>query len=76
MERRTSTVDFLLRSSPSTITGETSRSSKVKASMAVEHLMDAANSALKKKDKNITAEIVDALCSFTIRYGRRKNSMF
>jgi hypothetical protein len=45
---------------------------QVKATMAVEHLMDAANSALKKKDKNITAEIVDALCSFTMHYGNFK----
>lgn len=38
--------------------------------------MDAANSALKKKDKNITAEIVDALCSFTMHYGNYKDQMF
>jgi hypothetical protein len=39
--------------------------------------MDAANSAVKKrKEKNITAEIVDALCSFTIHYGDYKNDMF
>src|SRR5690606_27878168 len=48
---------------------------QVKATLAVEHLMDAAGSALKKKDKNITAEIVDALCSFTIHYGLYKEQM-
>jgi hypothetical protein len=48
----------------------------VKAIMAVEHLMDAANSALKKKDKNITAGIVDALCSFTMHYGNLKHKMY
>ncbi len=45
---------------------------QVKATQSVEHLMDAANSALKKKDKNISAEIVDALCSFTMHYGNYK----
>jgi hypothetical protein len=44
--------------------------------MAVEHLMDAAEGALKKKDKNITAEIVDALCSFAIHYGALKGNLF
>jgi hypothetical protein len=37
--------------------------------------MDAASSALKNKDKNVTSEIVDAICSLTVRYGRRKTSM-
>lgn len=49
---------------------------QVRATMAVEHLMDAANSALKRKDKNITAEIVDALCSYLIHYGTFKTTMF
>jgi hypothetical protein len=43
--------------------------------MALEHLMDAANSALRSKDKNIASEITDALCSFTVRYGRKKAHM-
>jgi hypothetical protein len=43
--------------------------------MAIEHLMDAASSALKKKDKNICADIVDALCSFAMAYGLHKGEM-
>lgn len=49
---------------------------QVKATLAVEHLMDAANSALKRKDKNIPSEIVDALCSFVIHYGIYKSHMY
>jgi hypothetical protein len=37
--------------------------------------MDAASSALKKKDKNISAEIVDALCSMTCLYGNEKHKV-
>ena len=37
--------------------------------------MDAASSALKKRDKNITADIVDALCSFAMAYGNYKEDM-
>src|SRR5690349_6382491 len=49
---------------------------QVKPTMAVEHIMDAANSALKKRDKNMTAEIVDALCSYLIHYAEFKSTMF
>ncbi|PRP80381.1 hypothetical protein PROFUN_11979 [Planoprotostelium fungivorum] len=48
---------------------------QVKATISVEMLLDAASSALKRKDKNITAEIADALCSFTTHYGHYKIHM-
>jgi hypothetical protein len=48
---------------------------QVKATLAIEHLVDAASSALKKRDKNITADIVDALCSFAMTYGNYKDDM-
>ena len=56
--------------------GENLEKGQVKAIMSVEHLIDAANGALKKKDKNITSEIVDALCSFTMHYGTIKGLMY
>eukprot|EP01116_Phalansterium_solitarium_P022085 TRINITY_DN7166_c0_g1_i1.p1 TRINITY_DN7166_c0_g1~~TRINITY_DN7166_c0_g1_i1.p1 ORF type:complete len:722 (-),score=241.38 TRINITY_DN7166_c0_g1_i1:267-2432(-) len=46
-----------------------------KATLAIEHLVDAAMNALDRKDKIITAEIVDALCSFAILYGNYKHKM-
>eukprot|EP01116_Phalansterium_solitarium_P004031 TRINITY_DN1490_c0_g1_i2.p1 TRINITY_DN1490_c0_g1~~TRINITY_DN1490_c0_g1_i2.p1 ORF type:complete len:449 (-),score=147.86 TRINITY_DN1490_c0_g1_i2:425-1771(-) len=49
---------------------------QVKATLAIEHLMDAAGSALERKDKNITSEIVDSLCSFAMLYGQYKDRMF
>jgi hypothetical protein len=52
--------------------GEEIDKHQVKATLSVEHLMDCANSALKKKDKDIVAQIIDALCSFAMRYGSYK----
>ena len=45
---------------------------QVKATLAIEHLMDAGSSALRRRDKNISADIVDALCSFSMAYGHYK----
>lgn len=87
-------VDKIMRTGLTAAEGTIGEHSKdidkkqAKLSLAIEHLMDAANageipirsnslnSALKKKDRNIAAEIVDALCSFCGRYGRRKANMF
>eukprot|EP01105_Mastigella_eilhardi_P013798 TRINITY_DN3140_c0_g1_i1.p1 TRINITY_DN3140_c0_g1~~TRINITY_DN3140_c0_g1_i1.p1 ORF type:complete len:661 (-),score=156.38 TRINITY_DN3140_c0_g1_i1:40-2022(-) len=36
--------------------------------LSIEYLMDAAISSIKKKQRNVAAEIVDALCSFCMHY--------
>eukprot|EP01116_Phalansterium_solitarium_P011645 TRINITY_DN27399_c0_g1_i1.p1 TRINITY_DN27399_c0_g1~~TRINITY_DN27399_c0_g1_i1.p1 ORF type:complete len:675 (-),score=180.67 TRINITY_DN27399_c0_g1_i1:95-2119(-) len=48
---------------------------QVRVNQTIEHLMGAANSALKRKDKDITAMIVNALLQFTLVYGNYKDAL-
>eukprot|EP00727_Mastigamoeba_balamuthi_P005508 m51a1_g1577 hypothetical protein (817) ;mRNA; r:96781-100057 len=47
---------------------------QIRATLAVEYLMDGALSSIKKKNKNIASEILDALCSFLMHYISIKDS--
>lgn len=46
---------------------------QVTATLSIEYLMDGALSSIKKKNKNITGEIIDAFCSFTMHYSSLKD---
>eukprot|EP00727_Mastigamoeba_balamuthi_P013961 m51a1_g9188 hypothetical protein (737) ;mRNA; r:72849-75341 len=46
---------------------------QVKATLSVEYLMDGALSSIKKKNKNVTSEILDAMCSFVMHYAALKD---
>ncbi|KAH3763420.1 hypothetical protein Pelo_4754 [Pelomyxa schiedti] len=41
---------------------------QVQTTLSIEYLMDAAISSIKKRQRNVSAEIVDALCSFCMHY--------
>jgi hypothetical protein len=48
--------------------GTNTDKNQVSATLSIEYLMDGALSSLKKKNKNVTSEILDAFCSFVMHY--------
>eukprot|EP00727_Mastigamoeba_balamuthi_P005802 m51a1_g1841 hypothetical protein (768) ;mRNA; f:565696-568463 len=53
--------------------GPNNERNQVNATLAVEYLMDGALSSIKKKNKNITSEIIDAMCDFLVHYAALKD---
>lgn len=53
--------------------GTNDEKNQVTATLSIEYLMDGALSSLKKKNRNITSEIIDAFCSFVMHYSAIKD---